>query len=56
MTKPVVSKVSALKDATILPIFAYASPNLSGGIWFNYQYQQNTESHRESLGLIELHV
>ena len=53
MTKSVAFKVSALTAAAILSTAAHASPNLSGGVWFNYQYQQNNDAHQESWGVID---
>lgn len=53
MTKSVVFQVSALSAAVILSTAAQASPDLSGGVWFNYQYQQNNESHKNAWGAID---
>ena len=53
MTKSVAFKVSALTAAAILSTAAHASPNLSGGVWFNYQYAQNDKAQQESWGVID---
>ena len=53
MTKSVAFKVSALTAAAILSTAAHASPNLSGGVWFNYQYAQNDKAQQESGGVID---
>jgi hypothetical protein len=53
MTKSVAFKVSALTAAVILSTAAHASPNLSGGVWFNYQYAQNDKAQQESWGVID---
>ncbi|GAA6144561.1 hypothetical protein [Thalassolituus maritimus] len=52
MTKSVALKASALA-AALLSSTAHSSPNISGGVWFNYQYQQNNEAHQNSWGVID---
>lgn len=46
--------VSGAAAAAALSVASvHASPNLSGGIWFNYQYQQNNPQHQNSWGVID---
>lgn len=52
LTNAVILSSSALL-MTMAPSHSIASPDISGGVWFNYQYQQNDESHKNSWGVID---
>lgn len=43
----------AAAAAVFFTASVHASPDLSGGIWFNYQYQQNNPQHENSWGVID---